>query len=123
MKTLHKKPKPKLRPSETNSAPALPSREAIKAFLTEAHGKVGVREIARAFGVGPDNKKGLRGLLRSLQADGVLDRAGPKQFRDADTLPENAMVQVTGIDRDGEALARPVNWTGKGRPADYFHAG
>jgi ribonuclease R len=114
MKTVHKKPKPQ---PETS---ALPTRAALKAYLAEAPGKVGLREIARAFNIGPELKKGLRGLVRSLEGEGVLERAGRKQFRDADRLPENMMVQITGIDRDGEALARPVNWDGKGRPPIIF---
>jgi ribonuclease R len=119
MKTVHKKPKPKP-VDKAVSPPALPSREAVAAYLAEAKDKVGLREIARVFNVGPDNKKGLRVLVRALETDGVLERAGPKQFRDANSLPENTMVQITGIDRDGEALARPVNWTGTGRPPIIF---
>jgi ribonuclease R len=105
---------------KNEDAPALPTREAVKAYLENAKDKVGLREIARAFEVGADNKKGLRALVRSLESEGVLERAGPKQFRDANSMPENAMVQITGIDRDGEALARPVNWTGQGRPPIIF---
>jgi ribonuclease R len=119
MKTVHKKPTPKP-VDQGEDAPALPTREAVRAYLAEAKDKVGLREIARAFAVGPDNKKALRELVRSLESEGVLERAGPKQFRDANSLPENAMVQITGIDRDGEALARPVNWTGQGRPPIIF---
>jgi ribonuclease R len=118
MKTVHKKPKPKAEPALVS--PALPTRDAIKAFLAEAPGKVGLREIARAFKIGPDLKKRLRGLVRSLEGEGALERAGPKQYRDAGQLPENAMVQITGIDRDGEALARPVNWEGSGKPPIIF---
>ena len=119
MKTGHRKATPKP-VDQGNDAPALPSREAVREYLAKATDKVGLREIARAFGVGPDQKKGLRALVRSLESEGVLERAGPKQFRDANSLPENAMVQITGIDRDGEALARPVNWTGQGRPPIIF---
>jgi ribonuclease R len=115
MKTVHKKPRAK-----PPRATGLPSRDAIKSFLAEAEQKLGIREIARAFNVGPDDKKALRGLLRSLQVDGVLDRAGPKHVREAGHLPETAVVEVTGIDRDGEALARPVAWDGKGRPPIIF---
>ncbi len=100
----------------------VPSRDAIKAFLAEAEQKVGIREIARAFDVGPDDRRALRGLLRSLRVDGVLDRAGPKRVREAGRLPETAVVEVTGIDRDGEALARPVAWEGAGRPPIIFMA-
>ncbi len=115
MKTVHKK-----RPKAERPPSALPSREAIRAFLKEAGGKTGLREVARAFRVGPDDKKALRGLLRSLEAEGALDRVGPKQFVEAGRLPENAVVEVTGIDRDGEALARPVVWEGQGRPPIVF---
>ena len=61
MKTVHKKTR--VKPPRTGDGPAtlLPSRDAVKAFLAEARGKVGMREIARAFGVGPDDKKALRG--------------------------------------------------------------
>lgn len=31
-------------------------------------------------------------------------------------LPESAVVLVTGIDRDGDAVARPVEWDGDGPP-------
>jgi ribonuclease R len=120
MKTTHKKPRAKPPKTVEPRQTTLPSRDSIKKFLAEATGKLGIREVARAFNVAPDDKKGLRGLMRSLQADGVLDRAGPKQFREAGRLPENAVVEVTGIDRDGEALARPVVWDGPGRPPIIF---
>ncbi len=120
MKTVHKKPRPKLPKTGTKPAQKLPTRDAVKSFLAEAKGKVGMREIARAFGVGPDDKKALRGLMKSLEADGGLDRVGQKQFSEAGRLPENAVVEVTGIDREGEALARPVVWEGQGRPPIIF---
>jgi ribonuclease R len=118
MKTIHKKPRTKA----AKPAAAVPTREAVKELLAEAAQKLGVREVARAFNVGPEDKKALRGLLRSLETDGVLDRAGRKQYREAGRLPENAVVEVTGIDRDGEALARPVVWDGPGRPPIIFMA-
>jgi len=113
MKTTHKKSRRK--------KPAAPlSREAIKTFLSEAKDKVAVRDIARAFNVPPEEKKALRGILKSLTAEGALDRAGTKKFRESGRLPENAVVEVTGIDRDGEAIAKPVVWDGPGRPPVIF---
>nr|WP_291424812.1 ribonuclease R [Acidocella sp.] len=112
---MHKKPRAK-----AENPSALPSRETIKAFLKEASQTVGLREVARAFGVAPDDKKALRGLMKSLEADGVVERAGRRKFVEAGRLPETAVVEVTGIDRDGEALARPVAWDGPGRPPVIF---
>ncbi len=122
MKTVHKKPRDKAAKPLKETPRALPSRAELKKYIEDCGQKLGVREIARAFNVGPDDKKGLRGLLRSLQTDGVLHRAGPKSFRDANALPENAVVEVAGIDRDGEAFARPVIWEGTGRPPIIFMA-
>ncbi len=115
MKTVHKKPRAK-----AEKTTSLPGRETIKAFLKEASQAVGLREVARAFGVRPDDKKALRGLMKSLEADGVVERAGRKKFTESGRLPETAVVEVTGIDRDGEALARPVAWDGPGRPPVIF---
>jgi ribonuclease R len=115
MKTIHKKRRPK--PAQPA---ALPTIETIKAFLAESEQKIGLREVARAFGVAADDKKALRGLMKSLEADGVVERTGRKQYREAGRLPETAVVEVTGTDRDGEALARPVIWEGPGRPPIIF---
>jgi len=117
MKTIHKKPR--IRPAKTS---VLPSRESLKKFIAEAQQTLGVREIARAFGVAPDDRKALRGLMRSLEGDGLVERAGRKRFTEAGRLPETAVVEVTGIDRDGEALARPVVWDSPGRPPIIFMA-
>jgi ribonuclease R len=121
MKTAQKTPRPKLDPKPQAAAP-LPSREQIKRFLAEAGQKTGLREVVRAFAVAADDRKALRGILKSLEAEGAVERAGRKQFRPTGRLPETAMVEVTGIDRDGEALARPVVWDGPGRPPIIFMA-
>ncbi len=51
-----------------------------------------------------------------------MARHAIKPSRDTAALPENAVVEITGIDRDGEALARPVTWAGKSRPPVIFMA-
>jgi ribonuclease R len=121
MKTVHKKPKVKAPKPAANTAPAaLPSRDSVKKYLAEAGHKLHFRDVARAFSVGPDDKKALRGILKSLEASGDAERAGRKTYTEAGQLPENALVEVTGIDRNGEAIARPVAWDGPGRPPVIF---
>jgi ribonuclease R len=115
MKTVHKKPKAK----PPKAAP-LPTRQELKDYIVKADQKIGLREVARAFQIKPDDKKALRGLIKSLEGDGTLERAGRKTVAPAGRLPETAVVEVTGIDRDGEALARPVVWDGPGRPPIIF---
>ncbi|MDE1906048.1 MAG: ribonuclease R [Rhodospirillales bacterium] len=119
MKTRHKHTKPN--PLETLAKRAvLPSRDSVKRFLAEAQGALHFRDIVRAFSVAPEDRKALRGIVKSLEVEGHAERAGRKRHTEAGRLPENALVEVTGIDRDGEAIARPVVWDAPGRPPVIF---
>jgi ribonuclease R len=119
MKTVHKKPRVN-KPKEARPPAALPSRDSVKRFLAEANQKVHFRDLVRAFSVSPEARKDLRDIMKSLEGEGATERAGRKRYTEAGRLPENALVEVTGIDRDGEAIARPVVWDGPGRPPVVF---
>ncbi|MDB5369638.1 MAG: ribonuclease [Roseomonas sp.] len=79
-------------------------------------GDVGKSDIVRHFGLSVDQRPALRELLRQLEAEGVVARSGRRRARDAQKLPEMAVVEVFGTDPDGDPLARPVQWEGQGRP-------
>jgi ribonuclease R len=106
------------KPTQSGKRPGgpLPSREEVRRFVREQPGKVGKREIARAFNIGPDQRAGLRDIVRDLTREGVLENAGHRRVREPGRLPEVALVQVTGTDPDGDAIARPVVWEGQGPP-------
>ncbi len=87
----------------------LPSREELVAFIRERSGKVGTREIARAFGAKNADRAALNRMLRELGDEGLIDRQR-KRVHHAGTLPPVVLADVTGRDNDGELLARPVEW-------------
>ena len=119
MKTRNKQTKPKvLEPMPRR--PVLPSRDSVKRFLAESEAVPYFRDIIRAFSVAPEDRKAMRGIVKSLEAEGHAERAGRKRYMEAGRLPENALVEVTGIDRDGEAIAKPVLWDGPGRSPVVF---
>ena len=97
-------------------APGLPSRDEIRRFVREQPGRVGKREIIRAFRLGPDQRAALRDVLKDLAGEGDLAPAGHRRFRAPGRLPDSMVVQVSGTDSDGDALARPVGWEGDGPP-------
>ena len=101
---------------EPGAGTALPSREAVRAFIRESGGRVGKREIARAFKLGPEHRAALRDLLRDLAGKGDIAPAGHKRFAPPGRLPDAMIVQVTGTDPDGDPVARPVGWQGDGPP-------
>jgi ribonuclease R len=92
----------------------LPTVEAVRRFVSESSGRVGKREVARAFGLGPEHRAALRDLLREMGAAGEIAPAGAKRFRAPGRLAEEMVVQVTGTDPEGDAIARPVGWEGAG---------
>ena len=92
---------------------ALPSREELRAFIRDQPGRIGKREIARAFSLDVSQKPALRDLLKTLGQEGALAPAGARRFRPSGRLPETMIVQITGTDPDGDAIARPVYATGE----------
>ncbi len=114
-------PEPTLEPPPAEAR--IPSPEALRRFIAEASGPVGKREVARAFGLGPEQRVAVRDLLRQLERDGSLDNLGRARRTGAGgRLPDSMVVQVTGTDPDGDALARPANWAGPGAaPAIVMH--
>lgn len=90
--------------------PPLPTMEDIISFLNENPGKVGKKEIARAFHVRGDDRVGLKQMLKEMKSSGKIERTGHKKVMLADGLPEMCPSEITGVDSDGELIARPIEW-------------
>jgi ribonuclease R len=87
----------------------LPSRDELVAFIRERSGKVGTREIARAFGAKNADRAALNRMLRELAEQGLVDRHR-KRLHQPGKLPPVVLADITGRDADGELLARPTEW-------------
>ena len=88
---------------------ALPSPAQIAAFVASSPGKVGAREIARAFGLKGQQKSELKTALIEMQDGGTLARRG-RRVRAAGGLPPVFPAAIVARDRDGEFLAEPLGW-------------
>jgi ribonuclease R len=95
--------------AKNRTTPTLPSKPEILAFIGTQAGKVGTREIARAFGLKNADRAALRHMLRDLADDGQVERRRRK-LNTAGTLPSAVIADITGRDADGELLARPTEW-------------
>jgi len=87
----------------------LPSREEVVSFVRSQPGKVGKREIARAFGITGGDKIHLKQLIKDLEAEGVIDRRRKSLFK-AGGLPPMTLADVVARDPDGELIATPAEW-------------
>jgi ribonuclease R len=99
-----------------NKPALMPSRDDVRKFIREAAGRVGKREIGQHFGLTVEHRHALRELLKSLAEEGQVAPAGHKRFTAPGRLPDAMVVQITGTDSEGDAIARPVGWEGEGRP-------
>ena len=79
------------------------------AFVGAQPGKVGTREIARAFGLKNADRAALKDMLRELSDEGRLERRRNK-LHHAGALPSVVLADVTGRDTDGELIAVPTEW-------------
>ena len=98
----------------------LPTQEDLLKFIQDSGGSLDKRDIARAFGIKGQERTQLRKMLRDLADSGRLSKDRAHAYAAPDRLPETAVVEITGIDGDGELRAKPVEWFGQG-PAPVIY--
>ncbi|SVE10891.1 uncharacterized protein METZ01_LOCUS463745, partial [marine metagenome] len=90
------------------SAP-FPDKDQIRRFIAESPGRVGKREIARAFSITGDQRSQLREMLRELREEGVFDQRKSGLAQGRSSLPNVCVLEVNQIDSEGELRARPLD--------------
>jgi ribonuclease R len=89
--------------------PSFPSKDDLLAFIGKQPGKVGTREIARAFGLKNADRAALKHMLRELADDGKVERRR-KKLHHPGTLPHVVLADITARDADGDLIALPTEW-------------
>ncbi|MFC5068238.1 ribonuclease R [Flaviflagellibacter deserti] len=97
---LPKKPRPS----------GVPSKEEVAAFIAEQSGKVGKRDIGRAFGIrGGAAKIALKAMLKELENEGSIDRHRGRVHKPGQ-MPPVVLADITSRTTDGELVAVPADW-------------
>src|SRR5271170_3837020 len=92
-------------PGSPKPPQGLPDRDALLAFLKSA-GEAEKADIAKAFGLKGADRRALRQMLKSLEAEGALGRRGRKGFAQAGALPPVGVADVVERDADGDLYVR-----------------
>ncbi len=95
------------KPAKKN--PTLPSKADLLAFIGNRPGKVGTREIARAFGLKNNLRAELKRMLRDLADEGAIERRR-KKLHHPGALPSTVLADVTARDAEGDLIATPDEW-------------
>ena len=96
-------------PHDMQGGSELPSRDAILEFIRASTGAVGKREIAREFGLKGGARIALKRLIKDLEDEGAIAKRG-KALQRTGVLPPVVLGEITGRDREGELVAKPVEW-------------
>jgi ribonuclease R len=86
-----------------------PSKDEVLAFIGDRPGKVGTREIARAFNLKNDRRIELKRMLHELADEGRIESRRNKLHHPG-TLPQVTLADVAARDADGELIATPTEW-------------
>lgn len=89
----------------------LPSKAEITEYMNENPGRVGAREIARAFNITAGGRVELKRLLHEMRDEGLNQNAA-RAIGGVRSLPKVLVLEITGRDIDGELLAQPFEWRG-----------
>lgn len=104
--------KPKRARKAKKPSSDLPSKDEILDFISRSTGKVGKREIGKAFGVTGAKRIDLKRLLREMEDDGLLKKEPRKSLSRPGELPPVTVLEIKTRDADGELIAEPANWEG-----------
>src|SRR5258707_282785 len=92
-----------------STKPSNPTKADLLAFIGKQTGKVGTREIARAFGLKNADRIALKRMLRELADEGQIE-GRRKTLHQPGKLPHMVVADIGARDRDGELIAVPTEW-------------
>lgn len=84
------------------------SRQKILDFIGEANGKIGKREIAKAFHIKGSEKIILKQILKEMLNNGEIIGHGREGLRLPDGLPSVGVIEVTHKNDDGDIFGKII---------------
>jgi ribonuclease R len=83
----------------------LPDRDTLLKYIREG-GETDKSALAKAFGLKGEDRRALRHMLQTLEAEGALGRRGRKGVAERGALPEVGVVDVVERDPDGDLFVK-----------------
>ena len=96
-------------------------KKSLLALLAEHPGAT-KRDLARLTGLKGSDRILLKRLLKELEAEGAIAGRARRGFTRQGELPETALLEISGMDSDGELLGRLLNWDSDSEPPPIYVA-
>jgi ribonuclease R len=113
-------PAPKAAKAAPRPPRGVPDKETLLKYIRES-GETDKSAIAKAFALKGEERRALRQLLQSMEAEGALGRRGRSGFAEVGALPEVGVVDVVERDTDGDMFVKLVK--GEDAPLVVLAAG
>ena len=91
----------------------IPTKSEILDWIEQNPTLTAKRDIAKAFGIKGAARIDLKRVLKELEEEGQLEKR-KRSYQDPDRLPPVSVLLVTGPDKDGDLMAKPLEWHGTG---------
>lgn len=98
---------------------SFPSKAEIIEFINSSNGRIGKRDVARAFGIKGDNRTKLKHLLRDLIQSGDVSYEH-RVFQNSKNIPPVITCQIDKLTEDGDYLLLPISSEVKDRKNLYI---
>jgi ribonuclease R len=100
------------------NTPALDKARVLELLATNAGANK--RDLAKLLNLKGSDRIVLKRILKELEADGAIEGKQKKGFVKRGELPDVGIVEITGVDEDGELLARPLAWDSDETPPTVY---
>ena len=78
------------------------------------------RDLAKKLSLKGSDRIVLKRTLKELMDEGAIQGSPKRGFIKHGELPEIGLIEVTGLDEDGEMLARPLEWASNDAPPQIY---
>ncbi|MDD9332521.1 MAG: ribonuclease R, partial [Bartonella sp.] len=93
----------------------LPSKSEILSFITNNPNQSSKRKVAKAFNWNSDSHMWLKDRLRNLKDNYAIPQKR-KNLSIKKALPSITLVKISALDKDGDFIAEPLEWTNDRKP-------
>lgn len=91
--------------------PKLPTKDVLREYIHNSTVPLTKRDIIGAFGIkGQEDRHELKRMLRELAAEGGVEKNKGKSYAASSALPETGLIEIVGVNTDGELIAKPLQW-------------
>ena len=88
---------------------SLPTEEALIEYISKSGKSLSRRELARNYKLATSDRRALGALLEALSDAGKIRRGRGKRYMANTHLPSVSVLEVSGIDEDGDIVLRPTD--------------